>query len=96
MNLQHAQCSSFAEHPLPGHGIELGARTREIERVGAIGTAQWAAMCEFCEQSQWGLDVDTFCRRHRRNTFLSTRSCSMATTSPAMNWRGASYRRTVS
>src|SRR6516164_3883525 len=85
MDLKDPECGRLVEHAAPGRRVELGAGAGELPWVRAIGTAQRAAMGQFGEQRKRWLD-----RRHCRNTFLSTRSCNIGTTSPAMTSRGAS------
>src|SRR5712692_2184667 len=92
MHLQDAQCRRLVEHPYPRRRVELGAGALEIQRVRAIRTSQRAAMRQLGEQSQRRLDINPLRRGHCCSTFLSTRSCSIGRTSPAMTSRGASYR----
>ncbi len=44
MHLQYAQYRRFAQHPLPGRGIELGPGALQRQRVRAVGATQRATM----------------------------------------------------
>ncbi len=44
MDLQHAQIGRLPEHPAPVVGADLARRADQIDRVGAIGAGQRAAM----------------------------------------------------
>src|SRR5215472_10146330 len=85
MHLQHAQSRRLREDTFPSSGVELGAGARQFERVRAIGAAQRTAMRQLGQQRQRRFEP-----HHERSTFLSTRSCSILTTSLAMTSRGAS------
>src|SRR6516165_8177219 len=85
MHLQHAQSRRLREDTFPGIGVEFGAGARQFERVRAIGATQRTSMRQLGQQRQRRVSL---C--HVRSTFLSTRSCSILTTSLAMTSRGAS------
>ena len=47
VNLQHAECRGFAQHPFPGFRVEFARFAVELQRIGAIGALQRAAMGQF-------------------------------------------------
>ena len=89
MHVQRAERGGFAEHPLPGLGVELGARALQRQRIGAMGTAERAAMGKLDQEPDrrrgWrrGMGV------HVSSTLLALRSASMATTSFSITAGGA-------
>src|SRR5467141_2883101 len=93
MDLQHANFRKLGEDLLPFLGCQLAAAALELDRIGAIGALQGAAMRQFGEYREpvrgiagrhagicqrWAHGV--FSRASVRNP-LSARSCSMAMTS---------------
>src|SRR5665647_335941 len=52
MDLQHADFGKLREHFFPFLGRKLGSAAVELDRVGAIGTLQRAAMRQFGEHRQ--------------------------------------------
>jgi hypothetical protein len=66
MDLQHAEACGLGEHARPGSGIELIRARIERQRIGAVGTAERAAMGELRQEPERG--------RQRRITRLRLRA----------------------
>ena len=52
MDLQHAQPRRLAEHARPGRGVEFAGAVVELQRIGAIRTAERTAMRQLGEQTE--------------------------------------------
>ena len=68
MDLQHADLGEFGEDLLPFLGRKLAAAALELDRIGAIGTLQRAAMRQFGEHRERnaeGLRGRTAALQHR-------------------------------
>src|SRR5919106_6615918 len=59
VDLQHAERVRLVEHAPPGRGVELDARPLQLDRVGAVGALQRAAMGELGEERdrRWNRNV---------------------------------------
>ncbi len=57
VNLQHADFGKLGQNLLPFLGRELGAAAIELDRVGAIGALQWAAIGQLGQQPQGWRDA---------------------------------------
>src|SRR5258708_20560928 len=68
MHLQHPEPRRLAKHPRPGGGVELALPPVHLERIGAIGTAQGAAVGEFGEEAERAVE------RLRRPAVAASRS----------------------
>ena len=89
MHMQRAERGGLAEHPLPGFAVELGARALERQRIGAIGTAERAAMGELDQKPDRRGGRRRGVSGHVSSTLLALRSASMATTSFSITAGGA-------
>ena len=89
MHMQRAERGGLAEHPLPGLAVELGARALQRQRIGAIGTAERAAMSELDEEPDRRRGRGRGMGVHVSSTLLAFRSASIATTSFSITAGGA-------
>ncbi len=89
MHMQRAERGGLAEHPLPGLAVELGARALQRQRIGAIGTAERAAMGELDQEPDRRRGRGRGMGVHVSSTLLAFRSASMATTSFSITAGGA-------
>ena len=89
MQLQHAERRRLVEHAKPGFGVQFAAGALQVQRVGAIGALQRAAMRQFGNQPQRRLGAFA---GQSRIAPRSARSCSRPATSRASTSRGASNR----
>ena len=51
MNLKHAESGGLLEHARPGFCVEFARRGDQLNRVGAVGAGERAAMRQFRQQS---------------------------------------------
>ena len=87
--MQRAERGGFAEHALPGLAIELIAWALERHRIGAIKTAERAAMRELDQKPDRRGGRRRGMSGHVSSTLLALRSASMATTSFSITAGGA-------
>src|SRR5208282_5942784 len=89
MHMQRPERGGLAEHPLPGLAVELGARALQRQRIGAIGTAERAAVGELDKEPDRRRRRGRAMSGHVSSTLLALRSASMATTSFSITAAGA-------
>ena len=87
--MQRAERGGLAEHALPGFAVELGARALERDRIGAIETAERAAMGQLDQKPDRRRGRRRGVGGHVSSTLLALRSASMATTSFSITAGGA-------
>ena len=87
--MQRAERGRLAEHALPGLAVELIARALERHRIGAIKTAERAAMGELDQKPDRRGGRRRGMSGHVSSTLLVLRSASMATTSFSITAGGA-------
>ncbi len=106
MHLQHAERRGLGEHPRPGRGVELVVALLERQRIGAIRTAERAAVRQLGQQAKRLRQFHGCGRRqfgrpccvmrgfvyHNSSNFLSARPSSSLLTSAWMRSRGALKR----
>src|ERR1700733_9281911 len=89
MHMQRAERGGLAEHLLPGLAIKFVAGALKRHRIGAIKTAQRAAMSEFDQKPDRRGGRRRGVSGHVSSTLLTLRSASMATTSFSITAGGA-------
>ena len=81
MDVQRAERGGLAEHALPGLAVKLIAGALERHRIGAIETAERAAMGKLDQKPDRRGGGRRGVSGHVSSTLLTLRSASMATTS---------------
>ena len=94
MELQHAELRRLRQHVEPHLRRQLACDALELERVGAIGTLQRAAMGQLCQHADRCADARLdrgggAAARHATTTPLSASPCSMVTMSARIRSLGA-------
>jgi hypothetical protein len=70
MNLKDTQCSRLVKYPAPCRAIELVVAPVERQRIGTIGAAERATVCQFGKQTEGRRQAGTI-RRHDEYLLLS-------------------------